>query len=412
MQATEIAKLPGDAYGHVLVHMDLDLLTEAMTAPHTRQPPSRKPQLNRLINSFLALRAANAPEDATNTSCKMVRGDAFLFRDGGKRAVADYVSKLLVNGKGRWSTVARQENLFKLSTHVMISEDSLKERRSRVRGVGALKQLTGLHAFMYGETNIPEKSRIVFSGSNMGDVLGPVGFQKWSESWKVPIDVKKAMYGDNIRPVGGRNLGDDGGDGDDDDNANDAATAAVASAEDEDDDKNRPNFQVETSSGKKKAEPAFWWALPEKYYKEVKHSYYGRRIIDLSPGPGNFLIASWDETPPTPYIGVCFGSTHQSELMDHAVDEYLVRMATEGHPVYNKDYAKFKLELSSATAGSGGEGGGPAAAAAAQAQGEGCGQEAGRGEDHCEQPGRRSGRRSSSAWPGRAGCCWPRRCWW
>ena len=358
MQATEIAKLPGDAYGHVLVHMDLDLLTEAMTAPHTRQPPSRKPQLNRLINSFLALRAANAPEDAANTSCKMVRGDVFLFRDGGKRAVADYVSKLLVNGKGRWSTVARQENLFKLSTHVMISEDSLKERRSRVRGVGALKQLTGLHAFMYGETNIPEKSRIVFSGSNMGDVLGPVGFQKWSESWKVPIDVKKAMYGDNIRPVGGRNPGDDGGDGDDDDNANDAATAAAASAEDEDDDKNRPNFQVETSSGKKKAEPAFWWALPEKYYKEVKHSYYGRRIIDLSPGPGNFLIASWDETPPTPYIGVCFGSTHQSELMDHAVDEYLVRMATEGHPVYNKDYAKFKLEFSSATAGSGGGDGG------------------------------------------------------
>ena len=103
--------------------------------------------------------------------------------------------------------------------------------------------------------------------------MGPVGFQKWSESWKVPIDVKKAMYGDNIRPVGGRNPGDDGGDGDDDDNANDAATAAAASAEDEDDDKNRPNFQVETSSGKKKAEPAFWWALPEKYYKEMQEDF-------------------------------------------------------------------------------------------------------------------------------------------
>eukprot|EP00959_Pyramimonas_sp_CCMP1952_P306777 6420526-Pyramimonas_sp.AAC.1 len=82
----------------------------------------------------------------------MVRGDVFLFRDGGKRAIADYVSKHLVTGKGRWNTVARQENLVKLSTHVMISEDSLKERRSRVRGVGALKQLTGLHAFMFAET--------------------------------------------------------------------------------------------------------------------------------------------------------------------------------------------------------------------------------------------------------------------
>ena len=85
------------------------------------------------------------------------------------------------------------------------------------------------------------------------------------------------------------------------------------------------------------------------YYKELKHSYYGRRIIDLSPGPGNFLAATWEETPPTPYIGVCFGPSHQAELMEHAVDQYLVKMATEGHAVYNKDYAKFKNESASSS---------------------------------------------------------------
>ncbi|CAK0905696.1 unnamed protein product [Prorocentrum cordatum] len=345
LQASEIAKLPGDAHGHVLIHCDLDLLTESQTAPRTRQPPARKPQLSRLINSVIALRKAANPYD---NGCKLIRGDVFLFRDGGKRTIADFVSKHLVAGRGRWNSVARQENLVKLWTHVMISEDSLKGRRSRVRGVGALKQLTGLHACMFADTVIPEKARSVYSGTNMGDVLGPVGFQKWAESWKCPLDVKKAMYGDNVRPVGGRNPGDNGDS--DGDEGGGPTTAAAAAAEDEDDDKNRPNFQLDTANGKKKAEPGFWWALPVAYYKEVKHSYYGRRIIDLSPGPGNFLIATWEETPPTPYIGVCFGPSHQAELQEHLVDEYLAKMCTEGHPVYNKDYAKFKNESTTTSA--------------------------------------------------------------
>ena len=331
----------------MLMHMDVDLLTESQTAPHMRQPPSRKGQIQRLLNGMLALRKANAEEDKAN-QCKMVRGDVLLFRDGGKRTIADQVSKHMVTGKGRWNIVARLEGLAKLSTHVMISEDALKERRRSVRGVGSLRQLTGLHAFMNAETVVPEKARVVFNGTNMGDVLGPVAFEKWIDSWKVTLEVKKQMYGDNIRPVGGRNPGDDGGSGDE--QGDDMLAVAAQNAEDEDEDKNRPQFQQDIlGKGRLKVEPAFWWALPPQYYKEVKHSYYGRRIIDASPGPGNFLIATWDETPPTPYIGICFSSAHQVELMEHSVDVYLVKMATEGHPLYNKDYANFNSENGGAT---------------------------------------------------------------
>ena len=329
------------------MHMDVDLLTESQTAPHMRQPPSRKGQIQRLLNGMLALRKAHAEEDRAN-QCKMVRGDIFLFRDGGKRTIADQVSKYLVAGKGRWNVVARLENLAKLSTHVVISEEALKERRRSVRGVGSLRQLTGLHAFMNAETIVPEKARVVFNGTNMGDVLGPVAFEKWIDSWKVTLEVKKQMYGDNIRPVGGRNPGDDGGSGDE--QGDDMLAVAAQNAEDEDEDKNRPQFQQEISGkGRMKVEPAFWWALPPPYYKEVKHSYYGRRIIDASPGPGNFMIATWEVTPPTPYIGICFSSAHQVELMEHGVDVYLVKMATEGHPLYNKDYAQFNSENGGAT---------------------------------------------------------------
>ncbi len=99
-----------------------------------------------------------------------------------------------------------------------------------------------------------------------------------------------------------------------------------------------PSFQ----DSKGVVEPAFWWTLPPCYYKELCHCYYGRRVIDLSPGCGNFCISTWEQTPPTPYAGVCFNSDHMGFLLDHLVGEYLARMATEGHALFNKDYAEFK----------------------------------------------------------------------
>ncbi len=328
LQATEIATLPGDAFGHVLCHIDLDLLTESMTAPHMRQPPFRKGQLQRLINSFVTLRKSVGEADQNN-QCKLNKGDVIIFRDGGKRAIGDFVGKLLTNGTGRWQRVCKLENLKKLSTQILLSEDGLKERRSRVRGVGALKQLTGLHAFMHAETSIPERSRCVYAGSNLGDVMGPVSFEKWEDSWKLTPDSKKVLYGDNRRAVGGRNPGDDGEEEEDDDEPE---------VDEQPDDAERPVFQLEN---KCKVEPVFWWSFPSLYYKEVKHTYYARRIVDMSPGAGNFLIATWDDTPPTPYIGVCFGEDHQKMLMEHLVDEYLKKMSVQNSPTYNRDYVAF-----------------------------------------------------------------------
>ena len=327
LQATEIATLPGDAFGHVLCHMDLDLLTESVTAPHMRQPPFRKAQVQRLMNSFVALRKSVGEVDPNN-QCKLNKGDVIIFRDGGKRAIGDFVGKLLTNGSGRWQRVCKLENLKKLSTQILLSEDGLKERRSRVRGVGALKQLTGLHAFMHAETAIPERSRCVYSGSNLGDVMGPVTFEKWEDSWKLTADAKKLLYGENRRAVGGRNPGDDGEEDEEDDEPE----------EEQPDEAERPVFQL---ANKSKVEPVFWWALPTAYFQEVKHTYYARRIVDMSPGAGNFLKSTWNDTPPTPYIGVCFGEEHQKALMEHLVDEYLKKMTEQSSPTYNREYVTF-----------------------------------------------------------------------
>lgn len=225
LQTCSIACLAGDAFGHCVAHLDVDLLTEAVTAPHMRQPPVRRAQLVRLVNALLALRKATAIDSSSpNNQCKIVKGDVLLFRDGGKKAITNAVNKLLVSGKGRWQSVAKLENLRKLTCSVLLAEDGLKERRSRVRGVASLKQLTGLHAYMNTDTVVPEKTRAVYGGTNMGDVLGPVGFEKWEQAWKLTPADKLLLYGDNRRAVGGRNPGDDG-DSDSDDDDDDEAPA-------------------------------------------------------------------------------------------------------------------------------------------------------------------------------------------
>ena len=53
------------------------------------------------------------------------------------------------------------------------------------------------------ETNVPELPRTHYSGTNMGDVLGPVSYDRWENSWKLPIGMKRNMYGARRRPVGG-----------------------------------------------------------------------------------------------------------------------------------------------------------------------------------------------------------------
>ena len=85
--------------------------------------------------------------------CKIIPGDVVIFKDGGKRSVADAFAKLMVDGKGRFSRAAKFEGLCKTQVNVLISETCLKERRSKTRGVGSLKQLMGLYCFFNKKQN-------------------------------------------------------------------------------------------------------------------------------------------------------------------------------------------------------------------------------------------------------------------
>ena len=121
---------------------------------------------------------------------------------------ADAVGKLFVNkAQGRINSVYHTYGVSKMITDLLLDEASLNMRRRKTRGIATLHQLNGIHMWTNEETIIPEPPRIHYSGTHMRDVLGPVSYDRWENSWKLPIDMKRKMDGAMRRPVGGRTDG-------------------------------------------------------------------------------------------------------------------------------------------------------------------------------------------------------------
>ena len=58
-----------------------------------------------------------------------------------------------------------------------------------------------MHIYKINSTIIPQKERVKFAGTNLGDMLGPVKFQAWQNTWKLSPDAKKELYRENRREV-------------------------------------------------------------------------------------------------------------------------------------------------------------------------------------------------------------------
>jgi len=339
LRETHFGTLAGDMTGHCIIHLDVHLTGESQTAPHIRTAPFRKQQVLRLFNAVMSARRG------VGQVAKLNQGDLYIYLDGGKKGNVEQVNKAFVTAKGRFSVVCAQEGITKNQCHVVLSEVSLAERRSKVRGLGCLKQLQGIHIFMNTQTIIPERPRAVYPGTNNGDVIGPVVFEPWKDGWKLTADDKKTLYGDNRRAVGGRSDELAADEVDEDEPVVDPDQDAV-------DDTDRPTFTIPvvspgrgqgtTAKAKTVAvEPVFWHLMPLKFYKEVITSYYGRHVIDLTPGAGLFALMC--VLMGIGYLGVCFGGPdHKLKVLERLVDLYLQEMLLEGSPVYNANYAKFK----------------------------------------------------------------------
>lgn len=58
--------------------------------------------------------------------------------------------------------------------YIFYDEESLKDRKDKVRGLATLHQLEHLHIISKNGLQVPPRPRLKFSGTTTGDMLGPV----------------------------------------------------------------------------------------------------------------------------------------------------------------------------------------------------------------------------------------------
>ena len=138
--------------------------------------------------------------------------------------------------------------------HVIMSEDSLKQRRKLTRGAASLKQVETLHVLCCGTLCLPDRAGKHYSGSNKGTAIGPVTLANPDEEWSATVKEKRLLYGKRWRiAVGGK-------------------TDGTSAEKRHDTDR----------------EPVFFWSYPHLFYDEILHRFFGRAVFDMTPGAGCF----------------------------------------------------------------------------------------------------------------------------
>ena len=286
---------------------------ESITKPHVRVAPVRKERITKLLSSFLKSRGS---EDGI-----LLPGDMAIFFDGGKHGNKTKFSSMLKDSRGKktWQSC---------KTHaIMYGEDSLKLRRSRVRGVGTLKHIEHVQVFTSGPLDLPERRRKHYPGSNKSDGLAFVHLTPWDRLWCLEFEHKKSLYGRQRVAVGGSTPGEeeDGEDGEDE--AEDGPEEIP------------PNIGTSGSQTTRDAanmEPVCYQSLPQQLFEEIKHSLCLKLLVDLSPSDGENAKAWLDGH--SPYIGITFNDTHTELLYANLVHHVLLQLGNEQSPHFQASF--------------------------------------------------------------------------
>lgn len=319
IMASELGKSPGDNASLVLIHFDVKLNGEAITAPHLRVPPLQDSAYLKLVNSLLTARNPDGGQKTINP------GEVVAILDGGRHgnarllvnawkpqggpllhtAVADDAPMDVDGGEDVDDAEAKTAGVGKRKVYIVKSEESLRGRRVHTKGTASLQQVEEMHLLTASSLILPEREGKHYSGTNKGTVLGPVLLPLPEEEWKMTVKDKRTLYGKRNRiAVGGRTPGQ----------------SEVQRRSDTD------------------IEPVFWWTMGQEFYEELFHRYFIRHVIDLTPGAGIMAEASIRNR--LTYFAIAFTELHASELVKRIELAALRAMRTEGTGVYNPKCAQ------------------------------------------------------------------------
>ena len=324
------ALLKGDPTGYVLFHFDMKRYGKFSTRPDFRTPPLRDALYQRWRRCLLQARAVE--EGATTT---LQSGDVAILLDGGKPGLKNKLLNPWKEGTTKEGAKKGEEaedeeadddeenedekpSLTVDTISLMYTEESLSQRKKRIRGTFSLKQLETAYVLANYKLKLPCRDRKNFTGTSAGDVISNIVLPKLSSEWMVEWKDKKEMLTKrHIIAVGGKTEGGE--------------------------DEPRKDDRL-----KNKKEPVCFWSAPMELYDEYIHILFAKLVVDLTPSDRFAFVCLRNRVG---YVGITFGQVHSEKLENRLLEMLEKDMQDSRSPLYSAAYCK-ALQKSANPAGS------------------------------------------------------------
>ena len=311
----DMAAAQGNHY--VAAILDVKAMTEPNSKPHKRAAACQKDQVQKLMGAWLQARATRPNE--------MRDGDVAIVLDGGKLGNRAKLLKPFREFTGNSTKFSSK------TVTVIYDEGSVKEKKTRIKGVSGVRQEEHMHLVSRVAFDCPERKRKHVAGSNRGSSLAFVKLPSWVSCWKLPFETKRKAYGKHRVDCGGKadSAGDD--DTDDDGECDDFPPCFLDGA-----------LQRPMARAPKNLEPFCYHSLPLEFYEEVFTSYYINDVYDLSPGDGTAAKATL--LARKTYVGICHADVHMAEMYTMLTEFVKENFAAQDSMFYQAGYASAKQD--------------------------------------------------------------------
>ncbi|CAK0854596.1 unnamed protein product [Prorocentrum cordatum] len=271
----------------------LNLSGEVATAPHVRMMSYRKDAYQKAVDVFLGFRGS--PTVFPDT-------DVAIVLDGYKHGLkAQMFSAWQVDGKA----VMKDETTYSL----IYDADQLQSRLGCIRG-WKMQQVEWMHVIHNPNgLNLKIRKRLHYEGTNRWEIMQPVRFNEWKDSWHMSYEEKLSFFGSHRHDVGG--------------------SSGIPVPK-----RNPKDF-----------EPLFYHSPEPNLFDEQYHCFDMAGALDWNAGEGFAAVPfiRWRK----PYVGICFKMSHVTGLYQRLELLALMCMLRVDDELYDPKFAALMENSSS-----------------------------------------------------------------
>ena len=198
-----------------------------------------------------------------------------------------------------WKNNDGKKGFVQNTMYLALTEKSVADRKTRVRGLASLKQVHMIHLISKDAIEISSRKKRHVDGTSSGNLLGPLPLNGWS--FTATFKDKKVMYGKLRVAVGGVSVDQDDDEEEIEDEANDLELIPPTAE----------GKNTETCAAENR-EPVFYTSYGKEYFEEWIGLLNMTDMIHLTASDGAAAMACL--THRVGYLGMCMSDSHKEAL--------------------------------------------------------------------------------------------------